>query len=329
VGIDPQSRNHILDSVKDFNVVFWFPNIPNDLPKIRGVKEINPYCMLITSKRNFYEEYEPTKFRRKYCFEELVSRAHEQKANLCFEFTDTLYTKDLIMTRVFDPLGAVWCDTTAYPRIIMARTYKRLTELMKFTRQSTLQAIGAPPRVPEGFIDIIHGCADIFHELVCPPETVQRFLGNASFRCTEGFPSFRYSDDIIAVSRRNVSKTGITNSDFIMTQLDKEGNLYAFGENKPSVDTPIQVRLYDELPCINFMMHSHVYVEGAPFTDEAIPCGALEEVNSIMRAIKKHDIDPSRSFCLNLLGHGNTVFATDLEYFKTVKYIARPIPEIM
>jgi ribulose-5-phosphate 4-epimerase/fuculose-1-phosphate aldolase len=128
------------------------------------------------------------------------------------------------------------------------------------------------------------------------------------------------------VSRRNVSKQGITTRDFVPVRLIN-GQLEAYGGNKPSVDTPIQVRMYEQLPSIKYMMHSHVYVKGALFTDEAIPCGALEEVDSVLRAIKKYNINTQESFCLNLLGHGNIVFATDLDYFNSVEYIKRDIPE--
>ena len=51
------------------------------------------------------------------------------------------------------------------------------------------------------------------------------------------------------------------------------------------MDTPVQVRLYKTIPHINYIVHGHVYVKGAPFTKEAIPCGALEEVDEIMELI--------------------------------------------
>ena len=63
----------ILDKTKDADVVLWWANVPNDKPKIRNVKSVNPKCMLVTSKRNDNE---------KYNFGELVNRALGAKANL-------------------------------------------------------------------------------------------------------------------------------------------------------------------------------------------------------------------------------------------------------
>jgi hypothetical protein len=67
-------------------------------------------------------------------------------------------------------------------------------------------------------------------------------------------------------------------------------------------------------------MHSHVYVEGAEFTCEKIPCGALEEVESIgYKGIE--------NAAINLLGHGSIVLAKDIGYFDSVIYKARPVLE--
>lgn len=309
--------NEILNSVMNFDVVFWFANVDNSLPKIRNVKDINPRCLLITSKRND---------DNKYCFEELINRALGLKANLCFEFSKT--ENGVIAIRVFDPLGVVWCDKTSNYEVVMEIVYKRLMVLASFTRQSTKMVDEKVPfEVENKFLDIIHEKAEVFHNLIQPPEVVNRFLGNVSFRCVHGFPSYRGNNQII-VSRRNVNKSGITNNDFVPVQLIN-GVLYAYGDIKPSVDTPVQARLYEWFPQINFMLHSHVYIKGAPFTAEPIPCGAIEEVESIMQAVKTHYIDTSKSFCVNLLGHGNLVFATELDYFNTIEYIKRDIPEML
>lgn len=42
---------------------------------------------------------------------------------------------------------------------------------------------------------------------------------------------------------------------FVPTYLS-EYKVYYCGENKPSVDTPIQLRLYEKLPNINYMIDS-------------------------------------------------------------------------
>ena len=85
------------------------------------------------------------------------------------------------------------------------------------------------------------------------------------------------------MSRRNVDKRYIEQEAFVPCYMDDTGNVLYYGPYKPSVDTPIQVRLYKYFPRINYMLHSHVYVKGAPFTSKAIPCGGIQEVTEIMR----------------------------------------------
>jgi hypothetical protein len=75
-------------------------------------------------------------------------------------------------------------------------------------------------------------------------------------------------------------------------------------------------------------MHSHVYVEGAAFTDEKVPCGAMEEVESIVRKLGDHGkYNIVDNVAINLLGHGSIVFANDLDYFDSITYKARPVLE--
>ena len=44
--------NTILNSSINYDIVIWWANVPNELPKIRNVKEINYKVMLVSSKRN-------------------------------------------------------------------------------------------------------------------------------------------------------------------------------------------------------------------------------------------------------------------------------------
>ena len=48
-----------------------------------------------------------------------------------------------------------------------------------------------------------------------------------------------------------------------------------YGE-KPSVDTPIQIKLFNYYHNVNYMVHGHVYVDNAKMTEHKIPlwlCG--------------------------------------------------------
>ena len=298
------------------DAIFWFPNVPNDKEKIRNVKERFPNKLLVTSKRNNGE----------YSFMELVNRALGAKANLVVEFTK-LHDK-VYAGRVFDPLGAVWCDYTANFGDVTDKLLNRLEYLHSVTRirsYSVSKTEILPPN-KSSFFKLIRKYADDFHDLIMPAEGVQRFLGNVSFRCTHGgFPSFRGNDGHIFVSKRNVDKRNLGASSFVATRLDENGDVQYWGPNKPSVDTPIQLRLYERLPNVNYMLHAHVYVDGAPFSNYPVPCGAVEEVDKVMGLVDPNNTD----FAINLLGHGSVVFAKNVEYLKDIKYVTRNVPEVM
>jgi hypothetical protein len=182
------------------------------------------------------------------------------------------------------------------------------------------------PTVPEDnlFFDYVKDCAEVFQELIKPPATVNRFLGNSSFRCDKGFPSFRRQNQLF-VSRRNIDKRFIGRDGFVPVYWDGE-ELGTWDGDKPSVDTPIQVRLYDFFDLINYMVHSHVYIEGATFTTTNYPCGALEEVKEIIKAVQG-DFTTER-FAVNLIGHGSLIGGNSVRDLKGYKFYARPAPEI-
>ena len=53
----------------------------------------------------------------------------------------------------------------------------------------------------------------------------------------------------------------------------------------------------------------------------------LEEINEIVIATKfNYNLN---NVAINLIGHGNIIMTKDLEYFKTIKYISRNIPEVL
>ena len=177
----------------------------------------------------------------------------------------------------------------------------------------------------KAFFDIVKRSAKIFDKLMHQPANPSRFLGNASFRCQRGFPSFRGSNELIYVSRRNIDKKFISKDTFVPVDIRHNGfkpNYY--GVHKPSVDTPIQIGLYRLFPNVNYMIHGHAYADNAPFTDRVIPCGAIEEISEISRIFTTVD---KTNFVVNLLGHGSIVFAKDVNFFYEVTYSARPFPE--
>lgn len=312
--------NEIIEQAKYVNIVFWFANVDNSLPKIRNIKEINPHVMLVTSKRN----------NNKYTFQELVSKSLEVKANLTCE----IKTNEACFVRVFDPLGTVWSDFTKDIAETANAIYNRLSFLITVTRERTYcideKEISLPYSIPDSTIELFKSYGKIFTELVQPANNSERYLGNMSFRCTKGFPSMRIGD-LIFVSKRNINKETITRDDFIATRLIQpifsSGTMVGYyGSHKPSVDTPIQLRLYKKFPQIKYMLHSHVYIEGAIFTTRPIPCGGLEEVDEIIEAVSK--LDDKNNFAINLVGHGSLICATDIGFFDVINFISRDMPEL-
>jgi hypothetical protein len=301
-------------ALDNYNVIFWFANVPNDKEKIiRQIKEINPKCILVSSKNNI---------DKKYSYMDLIARALQTKSNLLVSFGNHNGT---IHATVLDPLCNCYATQENDIQTLVEILMDRISELKSFTRIGSKQvggAIIAPD--PEGgqFFEIINRCAGDFHELIHGANT-SRFLGNASFRCENGFPSMRV-DDKIFVSRRNIDKRDLTENGFVACNLNSDIVEY-YGENKPSVDSPIQLALYRYYKNIKYMIHSHVYVKGAPFTSHKISCGAMEEVKEIISVWPQRDL---YKFCINLKGHGSLIAGIDLSPHFDAQFIARPVPEI-
>lgn len=334
----------ILEKVKETNIVLWWANVPNDLPKIRAVKEVNYKVISVTSKRNV---------EKQYSYQEILQRMLEQKANLSVIFEKD--TNDKYKFKLSDPLGNLFYDG-GNVNILAENILKRAIFLSNITRASTTsdeENKGALAwyfnmfkeemyhddntyEIPEKkyFLEVVKDYAEVFAKTIFNVKEqveIKRFLGNASFRCPKGFPSFR-EGEYIFVSRRNVDKTYISINEFIPTYL-KDGQVYYLGDNKPSVDSPVQLKLYKELPNIKYMIHAHVYIKDAPMTSEVLPCGALEEVDEILNVIKKEYPEGlnTRFAVINLLGHGCLMMSDDVSKIDALKerVVARPKPEII
>ena len=185
------------------------------------------------------------------------------------------------------------------------------------------------------FVNLIHDYAEIMQTKIMPMKNTVRFLGNASLklppqvgRCGKTMPSFLHNN-MVFVSKRNVPKQFIEMDDFVPVYMQDE-KLYYCGENKPSVDAPVQIRLYAGLPNIRYMIHFHAYILNAPFTSKAIPCGAIDEVEEVFKLIDEHYKSRKlNNYVVNLKGHGAIVMADDVEKLKGYTLIKREMPEDM
>lgn len=347
-GGNYNNLENILNTSKEYDFVFWWANVDNSLPKIRDVKEVAPYTMLINSKRDDID---------KYSFNELVQRSLAVKANLTFKFKKV--EDKLFNITIFDPLGAVWYDGTNIQDAIKT-SINRLIFLKSMTRQKTIKSDTSKGLVmswyfdqfkqdeyqsdkiidipkENDFINTVKKYALQFQKFMPVNCKTERFIGNASLRpvppqigrCGKGMPSFR-KDNMIFVSKRNIDKQFITLDNFVPVYMENNKLMYC-GDEKPSVDTPVQIKLYEALPNINYILHSHCYIKNADYTHTAIPCGAIEEFDEITKIIKNKELN---NYKINLKGHGSLIMWDNMENFHkniepNLEYIPRSLPEKM
>jgi hypothetical protein len=231
----------------------------------------------------------------------------------------------MINVTILDPLGNCFIINEVNIEKVVYSLFNRIVELLSFHRIPSIK-VGDSFKIPSPenakFIEIINEYANEFHELIHGLNT-SRFLGNASYRCERGFPSMKVKDKVF-VSKRNIDKRDLSTKGFIACNLNSAIVEY-YGEHKPSVDSPIQLSLYNFYKNINYMIHSHVYIKNAPFTHSKIPCGALEEATEIINMFPYENI---YGFHINLKGHGSLIASSDLSQFNDIKFFSRPIPEI-
>jgi hypothetical protein len=313
----------------DNDIIFWFPDVPNSKEKLVGtIKKLHPKTILVTSKNNV---------EGKYDFMQLTAHALRNKANLFVEFTKS--AEGLVEASVYDPIGNSYVYRETNVEKVAAALHRRITFLWKMTRVGSTQIgdrieASANDIYVHEFTDLVHKYADVFHDLI-HGSNPSRLMGNCSFRCTKGgFPSFRRNvggGELIFVSRRNIDKRDIGYQGFVAVKpvslhdvIKGKIKVEYYGEHKPSVDTPIQLALYALYPHINYMLHSHVYVDGAPFTARPVPCGAIEEVEEILE-VQPHST--VKQWQVNLKGHGSLVAADVVGKMRGIPYVARTFPE--
>ena len=290
------------------SVVIWFPKLDNSESKLVGhVKKNNPTCMLVASKFN----------DGKYEDIDVVARALQVKANLIVEFSKP---NSLFESKILDPLGNIFYQGSDIAQLTI-KMIKRVVELRNFTRIPSMrvQPYFEAANEPE-FFDIATDYADVFHTLIHGVHPT-RFMGNLSFRCTHGFPSFRAKNDRIYVSKRNIDKREINSSSFAPVELGGPADRVSYyGNDKPSVDTPIQTRLYKYYTNINYMIHSHVYIKTDLYTERMIPCGAIEEFTDIIDVVPNRKVN---KFFINLKGHGSIAFGRTVDDLRNIEYDGR------
>ena len=300
----------IYQSTKNYDTVLWMPHIDNNKQKIRNVKEVNPFCTLIMSKRN----------DNKYTFQEILNRCIIQKANLMIEFSQA---ENGFKMRLFDPLGALWYDGNSVEDFVDA-FYKRLSFIKTTTRVPTFKHDDKTPipNFAKDFFTYVNNWSKVFYSLIKPADEVSRFLGNISFRNLPN-QDIENKNNFIVVSERNADKTNINYSNFVCAK--KFGDkVYYYGNKKPSRDTAIQYEFYKLFPNINYILHVHTYVYDGIFTHTPVPCGSWEEIEEIKNIVKDYN---KSIYKFNLKGHGCLIFTSLLKDFDNIIFMERKLPE--
>lgn len=325
-GGNYENLDELIKSAKNYEIIFWMANVPNDLPKARYIKTINPFALVIGSKRNHYDY---NKNEMEYTFVEILNKALEQRNNLTIEFSKLKDTNKFKML-LFDPLGTSWYNgydldelvENMVNRIRFIMTTKRERTYEIRNNKSKLMNINNDYSIPnnEDFFQYVRDVAEIFHKTIEHADGVTRFLGNASFK---------YNNKIF-VTRRDVDKALINRENFVESYLEYD-KVYYYGTNKPSKDTVVQTRLYKMLPNVNYIVHSHCYAENGYFTNTPVPCGALDEIDEVLYVIKKYyNNDFSLNYYkINLKGHGCLILGNSLDEMKQTKYVTRHLPEVL
>lgn len=292
------------------DTLIWMPNISNAEDKILpSIKIKYPHIRLIQSK---------TITKGNYTDSDVVGRLLKSHSALGITFDKKPRG---YLFKVLDPLGNLLCRT--YLLGILCHTLKKRVDMLKDMTRMSSTSVGEVKsfHIEDEFTDVVRKFGTEFSTFVNAVNP-NRLLGNASTRCESGFPAVREADRIF-VSKRNVDKKTLSSVDFVEVEFSNSTINY-YGNNKPSVDTPTQLLIFKHFPNIKYMIHGHVYVKGAPMTYDKIPCGFLEEFDSVLEEVPDTS---TKNFAVNLRGHGCLIACSDLSYFRTVEFEGRPFPE--
>ncbi len=293
----------------------WMPNVSNDEDKIYPKKPMGG--VLICSKV----------LRKNRTVYDAVGRIFKMHANAVIAI-DTSNNK--FEFTLLDALGNVWVKTSVIDTLA-----KYIYKFYNWAKET--QRIGSTYHSSDCFL----GKGEYTRmERFCKLNTLvadkveggdsNRYFGNCSTRCSLMFPSTRsFTSTGILVSRRNSNKKRLAVYDMVRVHLNKnkpEVIYYGDKEVKPSVDTPIQLQLYSRFPAINYMIHGHAYIKGAPLSDTYYACGDIREVNCVEK-----EIQDVKAGAINLKNHGFLLYSKSLEdmerYVKNLSFTRKVVGE--
>jgi len=294
----------------DGDLIIWMPDIPNEEAKHYPIKSGG--AVLICSKV----------MRDGYSKIDAVSRIFKMHGNAVIAISKRMsfYNFELI-----DALGNTWYNGISLPELSDAISIFYLFTKDAIRVQSTWVPMSL--RMSDENFDNVLGLLAINDTLKDSIMTQcgSRFFGNVSTRCQNLFPTIRAKTGIY-VSPRNSDKSEILTEDMIFCTMEN-GVVRFYGDKniKPSVDTPIQIGVYEERPRLNFMIHGHAFLKGNsyPFytgeTERYCLCGDMKEKDEILKIIP----DGFNNGIINLRNHGFLAFSDTLKNMEMMFKLAK------
>ncbi len=256
-GIKPRQEH-----MKGNDLIIWAPDVSNEKTKEYPIKDKG--AVLICSKVIHGDRTEVDAISRIFSMHgNAVICIYKEKSHFRF--------------KLIDALGNVWSDTH-YINVLcesIMRFYKwSKGQIRESLKQEDLIQTSMPVKVgiSEEFIKLNTILADKVENSLG-----SRYFGNFSTRCMKLFPSMKLKDNYYMFSPRNTDKRRLKPDDFVLIKPP-----FYYGERKPSVDTPVQVKIYEKFENINFMIHGHAFIENSMTTKNYFPCGDLREVDEII-----------------------------------------------
>ena len=275
------------EDISNGDLVLWTPDIPNEQPKDYPVKGRG--AVLICSKV----------MREGYTKVDAVSRIFKMQGNAVI----SIYKNDEkdFKFGLIDALGNTWAETKDLKLLC-----SEILALYSWTKGSIRVSIPQCEATMPVLTDYDENVLNLFVKLnkdlayKVASQVGNRYFGNYSTRCTKLFPSMR-DGNIILMSPRNVDKRTITTKDMVP--------IYAgayIGDRKPSVDAPVQLKIYEKVDWVNYLIHGHAFIMGTPATKHYYPCGDLREAPEVIGALRdgRHRI--------NLKNHGFLIAAENI-----------------
>lgn len=288
------------DQMIPYDLVLWMPNVSNDVEKIYPKKYMG--AVLVCSKVVGLNDRD---------YGDAVARIFKMNGNAVIAIDKSNDPYEFVL---LDALGNKWSSNANISAIV-----ESIVRLYEWTNLS-IRMNSLPVTFDDSF-DVsgkLEELCDITRKIadVVEAERGGRYFGNVSTRCAAMFPSMRLPNDLVLMSARNVDKQRLSSSDFVFTRLNTcLDHFVAYeGVRKPSVDAPIQLSIYNTFDSINFIVHGHAYIDGAPFTENYYPCGDMREYV----AVKGEVMSSRHKFVINLKNHGFLIGASTLMQLKDI-----------